>query len=200
MRLPEVNKIIHKYQDIPYSVTRGPWTAEVEGREHSIDKGVNCQYFYHEFLEATTGFQLDSNMLSKEIYEDDELFVPLAPPPHSRLEIADIFLFGKDTEPSELDTRTLHMAAFSGEYENDSPLLIHFFGKRESIDENGVVCPEDTGLQIWSLNKFNEERYTKYYGKIWAVKRLDPDVHLYRSPKESPTVHTIVDFFNPKER
>lgn len=192
---PPTRQFRTRYQNIPYAVDGGPWKYTTNDHVSDISEGINCQFLFHQFLDATTGFRLSEFTLSKEIYEDDELFVPIAPT--DGLQVADAFLFGKDIPEEELDPRTLHIAAFTGMHQGNQPLLIHHFGKRETIDENGIVTSEETGLQIWTREQFREPKYAKYYGKLWAVKRFDPEVHLSRDSKEVE-LDSVLSFFKNK--
>lgn len=76
-------------------------------------------------------------MLSKEIYEDTQLFTMVEET--GRLKLLDVFLFGKENEQ---DFKKLHLAIHTGEHDElGNPLLIHANGIQKRVS-------------VWPLKQF----------------------------------------------
>ena len=65
-----------KYLDIPYQYGNGP--QQISDRGLGRQNGINCETLTHWVFEDN-GNPLPKDMLSKEIYEDDELFKAIKP-------------------------------------------------------------------------------------------------------------------------
>ena len=90
-------------------------------------------------------------MLSKEIFEDTELFENVDG--LEQLKMLDLFVFGRQNEHN---FRRLHLAVFTGEInESGSPLLVH---------ANGI----EKQVSVWALENFF--LYPRYQ-RIYAIKR-----------------------------
>lgn len=138
---------LSQFIGVPYHYTNGPMTTL---EEQSMPYGLNCQFLVH-LIYQSFGIVLPTNMLSKEIFEDERLFMNVADPEDMR--ILDVVIFGREPEK---DTRRLHLAVFTGEMdETGSPLLIHAsnIGKQVSV---------------WPLEKFS---FYPQYKKIYTIKR-----------------------------
>lgn len=135
-----------RYIDIPYKFTNGP-DSLVSG---SLDEGVNCQTLVHEMLKSF-GITLHRGMLSKEIYEDYELFADVEGVDEAKF--LDIFIFGRD---GEKDPKKFHLAVCTGDDEKRDLLLIHANGVQKKVS-------------VWPLKQFSD--YPQYE-KIYAIKRV----------------------------
>src|SRR3989338_11626884 len=105
-----------KYLDIPYQYGNGP--QQISDRGLGRQNGINCETLTHWVFEDN-GNPLPKDMLSKEIYEDDELFKAIKPT--EELEPGDVFIFGRETCN---DPRKLHLAVYTGETDEQNNALL----------------------------------------------------------------------------
>lgn len=144
---PDLKKLI----GIPYKLKNGP---DLTGVIDPWREGINCQYFTHLALGLLFQVRLPSDLLSREIFFDNQRFT--AVDDAAKAKLGDIFLFGRQ---AERDYRCLHLALLAeavATSESGESLLIH----ATSIE--GKVC-------FWPLSAFSN--YPRYQ-KLFAIKRL----------------------------
>ncbi len=177
---PEIAKLTKKYASFTYDKTYGPW---VQDSKAELDKRANCQRFVRDAIEILNGMIIPNTFLSKEIYEGRGLFFPVEL--GEEIE-GDVFLLGPNVDVEEFDTRRIHTGFYSGERsEDDEPIIMHFHG-------NG----SKKGLKKFPLSMFSDENHQEEYGKLWGIRRLDPDALLTFDPQTYPSVREVLSFFS----
>lgn len=142
---PDLEKLI----GAPYRFENGPNRI---GVIDPWEDGVNCQFLAHLALKLLKGVTLDPNLLSREIFFEQERFITFFNPVEAT--VGDIFIFGRI---DERDHRHLHLAVCVDiDQPTGEPLLIHANGTE------GKVC-------LWPLSAFFEYRR---YQKLFSVKKL----------------------------
>jgi len=136
-------ELFKQYIGLQYEFEAGPGDAS--------DK-LNCQKLVHKIYEEA-GHPLPSNLLSKEIFEDEIIFRNVDV--DNKKEVLDIYVFGKK---DETDHKKFHLAIFTGLYaENNDPILIHASGRAKKVIYT-------------TLSKFLE--YRNGCEELKAIKRL----------------------------
>ncbi len=117
-------------------------------------RGINCIALIHQIYKDL-GVILPSGMWAKEILEDEDFaFRTLGEEESYRF--GDIFVFG----PAKSNPYRLHLALFTGEFEETEPILFHITSKNGETPTN------------WRLSQFQS---FWEYGRIYGIKRLaDP--------------------------
>lgn len=114
-------ELFKQYIGLLYEFKAGPGDAS--------DK-LNCQKLVHKIYEDA-GHRLPSNLLSKEIFEDEIIFRNVDVYYEYGRKILDIYVFGKRYET---DHKKFHLAIFTGLYaENNDPILIHASGRAKKV-------------------------------------------------------------------
>lgn len=145
-----------KYLNLPYNYCNGP--DAISSMSHILERGLNCQALVH-LIYQHFGLNLPKELLSAEVFADEDLFQSLPWDDPEQLQALDIFLFGGEND--DFDTKKLHLAVYTGEQDEEAnPLLIH----ANSVEQK---------ISIWPLKEFQQHwRYRKIYG----LRRLR---HLY---------------------
>ena len=116
----------------PYNFQNGPTTGS---KEQNISDGLNCQFLVH-LIYREFGLTLPFDMLSKEIFENMELFENILS--LERMRTLDVVVFGKQEEQ---DLKKLHLTIFTGETnETGSPLLIHATSIEKQVSVWSLEC------------------------------------------------------------
>lgn len=140
-----------QFVGLTYNFSNGP--SSINGNK-DLKEALNCQSLIHRIYQMFR-IPIPPGLLSKEIYEDKELFFNLPIDNLNVLDLAilDVFILGRQHEQ---DFRKLHLGLFIGEAdEMQNPLIIH-------------ATAIDRQVSIWSLQKFfNYPRYERLY----AIKR-----------------------------
>lgn len=179
---PVIEKIKNKFKNSPYVRERGPHVRKEERSDFDLEKGLNCQLFAHEVLEAITGFQLPSVVLSKEIYEMTGGLFKDVNPNLEDLQSGDIVLFGSDATDYDLDVRSLHIGVIIDE--KLDPTVLHFHG-------NG----SDKGLRQNPLSTFASENDREDFRYLWGVRRINYDGLLSFNENEFPTIEQTTEYY-----
>ena len=139
---------------VRYSYKRGPGYE----LKHGDILEINCKGWVHRELQYRFGIILPHWLLSKELFEDDGIFVTSVKN-ISEIRPGAIFLFG----PHNLvDMKKLHVALYSGYQiaESNEPILEH-------------VNIIDKTVGFWPLEKFSQEhRYEQLYAIKQPIKRV----------------------------
>ncbi len=122
--------------------------------ESIFESGINCQLLVHIVLEEVFGIGLDKDMMSSELFADQQTVKHIRT---DQTQPGDICFFGPidlcpEPDPENKAARKLHLGVvISGEPE---PMVIHAAVGR------GVVIEPVTQIQ-----------QAKRYAQLWAVKR-----------------------------
>lgn len=139
------------YLNLPYNFRNGP---DRKDDPQVKEEGINCQILTHFVLEELTDHRLSADIRSKEIFDDDEQFIPIGT--QDGLVHGDIFMFGRKNLK---DPRKLHLAIFTGEEDNEGdPILIH-------------ATTVEQKVALWPMRQF---QLYKRYEILYAVKRFCP--------------------------
>jgi hypothetical protein len=139
---------------VRYNYKRGPGYE----LKHGGILEINCQGWVHSELQNRFDITLPHWLLSKELFEDNGIFVTTVK------NIADIrpgaiFLFGPQDLP---DMKKLHVALYSG---------YRIAGTHEPLLEHVNVVDKTVGF--WPLNKFSQtHRYEQLYAIKQPIKRV----------------------------
>ncbi len=167
-----------------YSFHYGPWMTLTNARLIAKQAGIpfdieaiNCQLFIHTIYRDLFGVQLPQ-LWSKEIYEDQLLFVPVKKT--EKQYVGDIFMF-QPYYKKEFNPMELHLAVATGEFINSKPVLAH-----ATYHVNGV--------DFWELDRFinsnsNTPPEPRYILK--TIKRLRDDLWI---PNIRPFVGKKINF------
>lgn len=135
---------------IPYDINSSPRIDLPEGT-HSVD----CRLLWQQYYHFRFGVTIPVGMWSKEAFQDESLFRFVDP--KERLIEADTFFFGEKDKPP----KSFHLAVFSGEFQNNQPLLIH--------------ASSYNGRQV-TLETLEKILKTPQYVEIKGIKRLRQDL------------------------